>query len=273
MNRKFLAISVFFNVVLLLIVSALSYKSVKNTILNKLVSFKQENVDSLALAMNRQVLSPDFLHYEYDGKNVVKIAFIGNSLTLHAVQEDVGWNHRSGMAASKVENDYVHKTVEKIAKGKRTSVDYAVLNIFDFERNFESFDYRRLEKINEFNPDYVVFQIGENVSKENIELKYDLFVEKYIELINSINANFSKILCIPFWYNKDKVQAVTKVAVSTKSFLVDLSHLGSGLDERNFAFSEVKYAHKGVGKHPGDYGMENISDNIYSVFNAVLVDK
>ena len=72
------------------------------------------------------------------------------------------------------------------------------------------------------------------------------------------------------WYDKNKVSAITEVAINTKSFLVDLSHLGCGLDDRNYANSETNYSNKGIGMHPGNFGMQNIAENIFSVFNATM---
>lgn len=46
--------------------------------------------------------------------------------------------------------------------------------------------------------------------------------------------------------------------------------IGNGLDKRNYVKSEMNYKHQGVAVHPGDFGMENISDNIYSIFNVIL---
>lgn len=72
-------------------------------------------------------------------------------------------------------------------------------------------------------------------------------------------------------HDKDKNDAITEVALKTNSFIVDLSHLGAaGLDLRNYANSERDYQHAGIGIHPGDFGMENISNNLYSVFNVLI---
>lgn len=97
-------------------------------------------------------------------------------------------------------------------------------------------------------------------------MNYDGFVVKYTQLINYVGTGSSvKIVCLPFWHNTEKNQAITKVALNTHSYLVDLSHLGNGLDVRNYANHEREYKQQGVGKHPGDFGMENISDNIFTV--------
>ena len=230
---------------------------------------EKENIEKLAKAMNQEVFNPLYGKYE-GGDSVIKVAFVGNSISLHGIAENIGWDHKSGMAASSIDNDYVHKLAKKISLNKKVTVEFAVINVAAFERNFESFEKKALEKIKDFSADYVVFQLGENVSVESVLTKRDLFVGKYIDFINEFK-NSVKIVCLPFWHDKDKNDAITEVALKTNSFIVDLSHLGAvGLDLRNYANSEKDYQHPGVGKHPGDFGMENISNNLYSVFNVLI---
>lgn len=270
-TSKFLIISIILNVIMFMILCGVAYykrEGIKNRI-TKIMAFQNNlKTENMIKSMNQEVFIPVFGKYE-NGEKVIKIAFIGNSITLHGIAENIGWTHESGMAASKLENDYVHLLIEKIALNKNVSIEYAIVNTSGFERNFEIFDYARLNRIKEFSPDYVIFQLGENVSNEDIKDKYDLFIDKYTKLINNFNKS-EKIVCLPFWYDKNKISAITEVAISTESFLVDLSHLGNGLDTRNFASSEVNYSHKGVAIHPGNYGMQNIAQNIFSVFNATI---
>lgn len=97
---------------------------------------------------------------------------------------------------------------------------------------------------------------------EELETKYAELVRKFPKAI--------KIVCLPFWPDKEKINRMTNIAVTNNCFLIDLSHLGSGIDELNFASSYKKYKQPGVGAHPGDYGMENIATNIYTVINSTL---
>ena len=62
-------------------------------------------------------------------------------------------------------------------------MNYSLTNIADFERHFQEaeLDFSRFENATVQNPDYVIFQIGENVIDEQIstpELE-NLFVERY----------------------------------------------------------------------------------------------
>lgn len=271
---KKLLISIILNFIMFFMLCFIAYykkDSIKNRILKIIPNNNQQKIEKLALDMNRTIIEPVISNYEINSSEKrIKIAFIGNSLTLHSKLESIGWNHTSGMAASSLENDYVHKTVRKLAESKNVNIEYALINLSDWERDFENFDKNRLQKIWDFNPEYVIFQLGENVLQDNIIGRKEIFYNEYIKIIESFGKNNTRIVCLPFWHSSEKNQLFTKVAIETKSYIIDLSHLGNGLDKKNYANSEINYKHDGVGIHPGDYGMENISDNIFSVLNLIV---
>jgi len=271
-SKKFL-VSIILNFIMFFMLCFVAYykrESIKNRIL-KILPNNQQKIEKLALDMNTAVIEPVISNYQINSSNrKIKIAFIGNSLTLHSTSESIGWNHTSGMAASSLEKDYVHKTVKKLAESKNVNIEYALINLADWEREFESFDINRLQKIWNFKPEYIIFQLGENVLQEDVIGNKEKFYNEYIKLIESFGKNNTRIVCLPFWHSSEKNQLFTKVAIETKSYIIDLSHLGNGLDKNNYAISEIKYEHQGVGMHPGDYGMENISDNIFSILNIIV---
>lgn len=73
---------------------------------------EKENIEKLTKAMNQEVFDPLYGKYE-GGDSVIKVAFVGNSISLHGIAENIGWDHKSGMAASSIDNDYVHKLAKK----------------------------------------------------------------------------------------------------------------------------------------------------------------
>lgn len=275
MNKKIFFTSICLNVIFVLVSCAFLYHKRDNIRdkVNQFRYFKSESeVEKLAKAMNQEVWEPRFETLNNPkADTTIKIAFVGNSLTFHAVAENVDWKRECGMAASSLENDYVHKTVKKISENKNVSVEFAVANAANFERGFWDFDFSRTKKLHDFNADYVVFQLGENVSKDNLNDNYEVFVAQYEKLIDTVcNEMATKIVCLPFWNVPAKNQAITRVALETHSYVADLSHLGDNVDVRNYASSEADYQHAGVGHHPGDFGMENISDMIFSIFNVII---
>jgi hypothetical protein len=185
---------------------------------------------------------------------------------LHGIVEGL-WDYEAGMAASDLEHDYVHVLLNKISREKQYGIEYIVINIADFERNFEQFNYARLEMVKNFEPEIILFQIGENVSTESLKTKGKLFVKNYMEMINYCNSK-NTIVCLPFWPNREKINVITEVALNAETYLVDLSHLG--IEPLNRAKSENKYDHAGVAAHPGDYGMNNIAKLLYITINKIM---
>lgn len=216
--------------------------------------------------------SPYQTDVKYINKNVfennMKIAILGNSISLHGIAENL-WDHESGMAASDLEHDYVHILLNKISREKQCSIEYIVINISDFERNFEQFEYNRLEIVRQFEPEVIIFQIGENVSTEALKTKGQIFVENYLKMIEYCNGK-DTIICLPFWPVNEKLNLITEVSLRSESYMVDLSHLGSGIEPLNLAKSENKYKHPGVAAHPGDYGMNSIAETIYITVNKIM---
>lgn len=193
-------------------------------------------------------------------KRAVKIQFLGNSISLHGISAQIDWTDAFGMAASSKTNDYVHVLVRMLSEETGSPIEWQVANIADFERGPQSFDWRRLESTLSFDPDIAIFQIGENVPSTLVNT---VFQNGYSELIHKVKARH-KIICIPFWPDKEKSRVITEVALSTRAYLVDLSHLGGRVDPGNLAHSEKRNLHPSVAAHPGDRGMANIARSIFA---------
>ena len=271
-NKYFIA-SIILNILFLIVLSFAIYYA-RYSIINR---FKPlfEKVNNLETNVDEMNPKPFIRKKEYininNAKENIDVLVLGNSLSLHGTVEGL-WPQESGMAASKSENDYIHVLMKEISKNKNVGINLNVVNIAEFERNFKDFNFDVVSDLQSINPQYVIFQIGENVSRDEIAEYPELFKNKYIKLVGGFD-NAVKIVCLPFWPDKNKNNIITDVGIQTGSFIVDLSHLGSGLDEKNLAESENKYDHPGVAAHPGDYGMKNIAMNVYSVFNAILKNK
>jgi hypothetical protein len=210
-----------------------------------------------------------------------KILVIGNSLSMHGIAKDIGWNHFSGMAATSIEKDYVHllfKDIER--KLPKNKIYLRISNFATFERNPNDFQLKNIDSLINYQPDLIIFQLGENVRNQN-QKDEALFEEKYIELINSFkhNGNPLTICTTPFFPSLPKNEIVKKVALSTNSYLVDLSHLpllnteNYAKDEKNYSGDKSVWKVGGIGIHPGDIGMENIAEQIFITINASIPDE
>lgn len=82
---------------------------------------------------------------------------------------------------------------------------------------------------------YVIVQICENVSHEDIQKENgEKFHTEYSNLLLEFSHS-KKIITLPFLPDIDKINCITKVAIDNNCYLVDISHLGNGLDKTNFA--------------------------------------
>ena len=128
MNRKrIFTASICLNVVLVLMFAAFCYHkrdSIKTKFEAMFYSKSEQEIAQLSKSMNQEVWQPRYEKLEKTGADsCVRIVFVGNSLTFHGISKDIGWELECGMAATSLENDYVHKTVRKISESRNVSVD------------------------------------------------------------------------------------------------------------------------------------------------------
>ena len=201
----------------------------------------------------------------------IKILILGNSISLTGVPDEEPDKTPRGLVSSDVNHDYAHILMNRISKDKDVNIKYSIVNSADFERTFEKrpFNFATLSKADVKNPDYLIVQLGENVFNYAAKTYEKLLEERYSEIFQRF-PYATKIVCIPFYPDADKQRIITKIAIDNQAFLIDLSHLGNGTDKKNFAKSEKKYKQEGVDVHPGNYGMKNIADTIYSLFNVII---
>lgn len=190
-----------------------------------------------------------------------RLLFVGNSITLHGPSEKVGWTGNWGMAASAGEKDYVHLVVEAVAKRRGSRPDFHVVNVADFERDFEKYDLAtKLKDEVAFEADTVIVAIGENVAALKTEEAKTKFKESTVRLLTLLKGKPSSALYVRscFWADATKDALLKEACTTAGGVFVDISTLGK--DEGNYARSEREIAHAGVARHPGDKGMKAIAD-------------
>lgn len=270
-SKLFLTISLSINMIFIISILFLIYLK-KDSIIRKIDSFYSftDNKDfQKKISVMNRTSSEMVVEGEIESKfnKHVKFLIIGNSITYHPISNNIGWDHESGMAATALNKDYVHLLLTKISQKKKCKIYYKIKNLAEFERNLLSFDFNTIHNLVEFKPDFVIFQLGENVSVESIE-EMNLFEVQYKKLISNFPKS-KKVITTPFFPSPEKNLVIRQVASDSKGILVDLSHLVL-LDKKNFAKNEKNYSNDGVGKHPGDIGMENISELIFIALNSCI---
>lgn len=194
---------------------------------------------------------------------VQKILFLGNSITLHGPNKNIGWEGNWGMAASSQEKDYVHLVATALSKKDGGVPALLVKNIASFERQYETFDASSLLKeTSAFGADLIIVAIGENAPALTNAASKVLFAEKTAALLKSMKGDTQPLIVVRscFWANAAKDEALKKACQDVGGIYVDNSALDK--DEKNFASSERSFKHAGVAHHPGDKGMQAIADGI-----------
>lgn len=185
----------------------------------------------------------------------LKILVLGNSIS-------------SGVIVSNIKDDYVNVLIRKISvKQNNRLVRARVYNLANFERYYSDFDYNILNPLIEYNPDIIIFQLGENYLRENDEL----YFKRFVKLINIFGDNNIKIVTSPYWGQRRKNKLNEKAALVTNSFYVDISNLFV-YDKKTRADYKKKFSDMGLGMHPGEYGMSRIAEEIFITINALIVN-
>lgn len=188
----------------------------------------------------------------------VKIAFLGNSITRHGAAESLGWHGDHGMAASRKENDYVHRLVARVEQtGKRAS--YCVANLSEWERAGDlSMLKSRYAAVKNFGANIVIVRLGENA---RLTERLEEFESRYAELVEYFSADAARtVLTDLFWEYAPFDGFVKRFADEKGCAFVKIHDLGNDDGMKATGL----FSHAGVAAHPGDKGMEEIAKRIFA---------
>jgi len=192
-----------------------------------------------------------------------RILFLGNSITLHGPNAEIGWTGNWGMAASAEDKDYVHLVGRALARQTGSAPSVEVRNIADFERNYATYDVDgQLKEVFAFDADLVVLAVGENVpALDSPEAKQKL-KSGVLSLLRCALAKRHPLVVVRscFWPDATKDDILREACAEAGGVFVDAGPIGR--DAANAARSERSFAHEGVGGHPGDRGMQALADAI-----------
>jgi len=181
------------------------------------------------------------------------VVILGNSITYHPANLSIGWYGNWGMAATVADSDYVHLLTIKF-KQRNSNCVVTVRSIGSFETDFKNYNLdANLKDLRDLKPDLLIIHIGESVNQ--VPLDTAAFRAKYKALVNYF-SNKPAILAVgSFW----SMPVVDKI-MSGYSKFITLSNLSR--DSTNASFG--LWTNMGVQYHPGNKGMRNISNAIWS---------
>ena len=192
----------------------------------------------------------------------LKIAFIGNSLTLHAPSAEIGWGHNHGMAASLTGNDYAHRLLQLLRLDERQAY---IRNFYPFESDtaIAASHMESLRAVLDARPPLMVIQLGDNIGTQE---QLENFAHNLQLLVRAACAASPSVFCVSTWWQsppKDYViERVCQLYGAHYVFIGDLFNSADNVDRR-----QPTYAHGGVEAHPKDWGMEQIGERL---FRAIL---
>ncbi len=210
---------------------------------------------------SKDQLSPNlWVTFEMGDTDAKRILFVGNSITRHGpAPEQLGWSGDWGMAASSIDKDYVHLTASAL-KDKWGAVDFCVTQAADWERNYQDPGLleRQYSAARQFCADVVVIRLGENVIRETFN--YEAFVSAYCDMVRFFAAKEGTeiVLTDLYWAHEGINNAIHEAAGRLGLPYIAMSDLG----EDDTMSAKGLFWHEGVAGHPGDKGMQTISDRI-----------
>lgn len=195
-----------------------------------------------------------FINQSGKGK---KVLFVGNSITRHGKLPGIGWNNDFGMAASSIDNDYVHILIKKINEKYPDSV-FCICQASQWETDYNINDkiIFKYEIAREFKADIIIMRIIENCKCD--KFNHNLFYKKYSDFIDYLNPKDAKIILTSgFWKHTGDID-IENVAKDNNYDFIYLGDLGEDDSMKAIGLFE----HSGVAAHPNDNGMLEIANRI-----------
>ena len=220
-------------------------------------------IDDNTVSSENQVTLSNSSYILGSKEGSVKIAILGNSITRHGPKPQIDWTHDFGMAASDKDHDYVHVLFRKLTESGK-NVCFFVKQLAVWERNHEEEYNDFYTDIGEFNPDIIVFRLGENVNRQASLEVYEAATEKLLDFIGHGTAKLVLTTC--FWKHGVADDAVRNICKKRGLEPTELNDLGDMPEMKAIGLFE----HSGVAAHPGDLGMENIAQRIYNALMKLL---
>ena len=193
----------------------------------------------------------------------VRVLVIGNSIALHSSLPSIGWTNCWGMAASAKEKDFAHLVAAGLERQTGRKVDLLVSNLADFERDFENYDLRQIDKLVAFRPDYLVVSLGENVRALTEEKDRTAYRTAFANLLRRFVRDGAKPHAVvkgAFWPNAERDALMASAAKELSMPFVAAPCTNDSLKAIGL------FAHPGVAAHPGDRGMAYLAEKVLRVF-------
>lgn len=224
-----------------------------------------DQIEKNTVSAKKQLKESEYISYMNPDTEGLRVLYVGNSITLHGINENIGWTRLCGMAASSVEKDYVHILSKRISDLKPAS--FCICQNAKWEVNYKNgTDTLSLfEAARDFDADIIILRSIENCPYKDFDA--EAFKLNYKALVDYLNKSGKAkiILTTGFWKHTGD-SAIKEVAAERNYPCVYLGDLG----EDDAMKAAGLFSHDGVAAHPGDKGMQAIADRIFPHIESVI---
>ena len=257
-------------VVGILCIVACKYQSIKKLMGGgKLIITLADNDMAYLRSLEQYQNRLTYRAYSLSSDSVRRVVVLGNSITRHAVREEVGWLSDYGMAASSEATDFCHVLQEEL----RVSYPEVVVvpkNIASWERDF-SIDKDSLLGDVLDGADVVIIRLGENIPSAAVPQIQAALCSLAGYVKEHSHAQIVITGC--FWTSLTKDAMLRSAAASLDLPYISLSfadhpcnkaiHGGEATDTLGNVYH---FDGSFVGSHPNDQGMKAIADALLPLF-------
>lgn len=195
-----------------------------------------------------------------------RIMFVGNSITLHGAAPEIGWDGEWGMAASKQENDYVHRLMRAVSENTADPV-FCICQVAEWERQYKKGGevHMLFENACQFRADIIILRFIENCPKKDFDpVAFQTAARSLLQYIDPTGK--AKLLFTTGFWRHPGDAAIAGLAKALAAPLVELGDLGQQEEMKAIGL----FDHPGVANHPGDLGMETIANRIWEILKKYI---
>lgn len=213
-----------------------------------------------------QLKDTELVRFENVEGEGCRVMFVGNSITLHGVKEDIGWHNEWGMAASAKEKDYVHRLMTDVRKVDADAA-FCICQVANWEWRYDqgSETHHLFAAARDFQADIIVMRFVENCRYDGFDAV--AFKRELGNLLAYLNGTgkAKAVITTGFWRHPGDA-AICEFATENGLPLIELGDLG----EMDSMKAIGLFEHPGVANHPGDLGMEMIAKRIFEQIKPMI---
>ena len=216
-------------------------------------------MDKNTVSSKNQLEQSEYVRFMNLGGKGKRIMFVGNSITLHGVYPDIGWLNDWGMAASSLENDYVHILMKKVNEFE-PEAQFCICQVSEWETEYKNGEskYYIYENAREFEPDIIIMRFVENCKRDGFESEvFKKGMDKLLKFLNK-SGKAKIIMTTGFWKHPGN-KVIAEYSKEMNLPFVNLEDLGEKDEMKAIGLFE----HEGIANHPGDLGMKTIAERIF----------